>query len=345
MPNLLPLAAPVKQSPHEEIMSLNNRQYNEILRMYDHRLLQDRYELDLRKKEVFRRVPELQVLEQRLASDSVQWAKSALFGNAVPNSELQESNRAITEHKLRLLTGAGYPADYLSMVYQCPDCKDTGYIGTGKCHCFRQAVVDLLYSQSNVRNSILTQNFEHFSYQYYSDSKTDPQTRLTPLANIRNVTATVKKFIEQFDESYSNLLIYGNTGVGKTFLTNCIAKELIDSAHSVIYFTAYELFELLEQHKFNRDSEESPEKFEFILDCDLLIIDDLGTELTNSFISTQLYMCINERHLKQKSTIISTNLSFEQIKNTYSERIFSRITSDYILLKIIGEDIRLKKLF
>ena len=131
----------------------------------------------------------------------------------------------------------------------------------------------------------------------------------------------------------------------KTFLSNCIARELLDRSYTVIYLTSFQLFDILEKNKFNKDddSQEVQNQFNFILSCDLLIIDDLGTELTNSFINTQLYLCINERYLREKSTIISTNLSLDNINDKYSERIFSRIISNYTLLKIVGADIRLAK--
>ena len=130
--------------------------------------------------------------------------------------------------------------------------------------------------------------------------------------------------------------------MGKTFLSHCIARDLIDSSHSVIYFSAYDLFDLLAQNTFTR-SEDSAELNEHIFDCDLLIIDDLGTELTNSFVTSQLFLCINERLLREKSTLISTNLSLKQFKETYSERVFSRISSNYTMVKLIGNDIRIQK--
>ena len=127
---------------------------------------------------------------------------------------------------------------------------------------------------------------------------------------------------------------------GKTFLSHCIAQELLDTAHCVMYFSAFDLFDLLADSKFSREKNEGAE---FILDSDLLIIDDLGTELTNSFVSSQLFLCINERIMRRKSTIISTNLSLESLVEIYSERTFSRITSNYTMLKLTGDDIRIKK--
>ena len=151
-----------------------------------------------------------------------------------------------------------------------------------------------------------------------------------------------KDFVNSFGESSRNLFLYGDTGVGKTFLSNCIAKELINRSFSVLYLSAFELFDPLAKSKFDKD-EDAAEMNEHIFDCDLLIIDDLGTELPNSFTVSQLFLCINERLVRRKSTIISTNLSLESLVETYSERTFSRITSNYTILKLTGDDIRIKK--
>ena len=162
---------------------------------------------------------------------------------------------------------------------------------------------------------------------------------------MENVLRTCKDFVRCFDETPANLLLYGDTGVGKTFLSNCIAKELLDTAHTVIYLTAFGLVDIIEANTFGNDEDNTLEEnmFDYIFDCDLLIIDDLGTEMNNSFVTSQLFLCINERILHGKSTIISTNLSLEDLQERYSERIFSRIISDYQILPIIGEDIRVKK--
>ncbi len=331
-------------------MPIKNHQYNSILREYDARRLKTHRETTARREKLYTEIPRLKELDDAIAHGSVASAKLSLFGDPTALLALRGKNEALSAEKKALIAAHGYPEDYLDPHYICPDCHDTGFIGREKCHCFQQAIVDMLYSQSNVRQAIRRENFDAFSYTYYPDDYIDASVKMTPLENIRRVVACAKQFIADFDNVPGNLLIYGNTGVGKTFLTNCIARELILTGHTVIYLTAFELFDILERWKFSRpDGTEEDEygetanQFAHIRDCDLLIIDDLGTELNNTFISSQLYQCINERLLGSRATIISTNLSFEQLKNNYSERIFSRITGSYTFLKIVGEDIRIRK--
>ena len=150
------------------------------------------------------------------------------------------------------------------------------------------------------------------------------------------------EFVNQFDTTFANLYFFGDTGIGKTFLSNCIAKELLDLGHSVIYFTAFQLFDILSKGVFEKDAD-AIATHQNIFDCDLLIIDDLGTELSNSFTTSQLFLCLNERILRQKSTIISTNLNMNQVADIYSERVLSRISNSYTIIKLFGDDIRLKK--
>jgi DNA replication protein DnaC len=151
-----------------------------------------------------------------------------------------------------------------------------------------------------------------------------------------------QNFIADFDNKPKNLFFYGDTGVGKTFLSNCVAKELLEQGKSVIYFTAFQLFDILSKGVFERDAD-AIAAHQNIFDCDLLIIDDLGTEFANSFTTSQLFLCVNERILRNKSTIISTNLDMNQIVDIYSERTLSRIISNYSIIKLFGDDIRIKK--
>lgn len=326
-------------------MGLKNFQYNRITREYDARQIANRHAMEKKYETAYKAIPQLHDFDATIAEQSVKSAKLALGGDAKAVEELKEKIASLSQEKEALLVAHGFPKDYLTPDYQCPLCKDTGYIGREKCQCFKQAIVDLLYSQSNMKAAISQENFETFSYDYYDKSYKEETTGLSPYENIRRVVRECIDFIKNFNTSYDNILFYGNTGVGKTFLSNCIARELLNTSHTVIYLTSFQLFDILEKNKFRKgdDDFETMEQFNGILNCDLLIIDDLGTELNNSFISSQLYLCINERHLSRKSTVISTNLSLDELNRMYSERIFSRITSNYKLLKIVGDDIRLKK--
>jgi len=329
-------------------MGLKNFQYTRILQKYDEELFKNKHLLDERISKIYKEIPEYQKIEQKIVSLSISQAKASLYNEESDSKHFIEESQVLLNQKKQLLQQNGYPLDYLDSIYTCNDCKDTGYIENEKCHCFKQSIVNILYEQGNVGTILNKENFNHFKMEYYDNQAKDTTLGLTPYANMQRIVAECKRFVAEFDGRYSNILLYGNTGVGKTFLANCIAKELLDTSHTVVYLTAFELFDILEKNKFSKSYEEKNEmneKFQYILHSDLLIIDDLGTELVNSFSASQVYLCINERHLNQKSTIISTNLSLDDISSLYSERVFSRIISEYQLIKIVGDDIRLKKAF
>jgi DNA replication protein DnaC len=327
-------------------MALKNDQYNQILREYDSRKLQNKHALDKRREEAYELIPKLKEIEDKIISLCAGSGRLALFGDDNVLKDLREKTAALKALQTDLLLEHGLPEDFLELQYSCVKCKDTGYIGNDKCSCFKQAISDLLYSGSNIKSILVKENFSKFSFGYYSDDYTDESIGMSPLTNMQKVVANCKNFIRHFNKNHDNLLLLGNTGVGKTFLANCIAKELLDRGYTVIYLTAFRLFDILEKNKFAKDEErayDAANQFEYILDCDLLIIDDLGTELNNSFTNSQLYLIINERLLRQKSTVVSTNLSLTNINTNYGERIFSRIASKYSVHRIIGEDIRLHK--
>lgn len=323
-------------------MALNNSQYDMIMRTYEQKQINNRNILDKRTQKVYNIVPEIEKLNQEISYLSVKQARRLLDGDDNAIQELRDQIQMLSKRKRQLLQAEGFAPTYLDPVYDCPYCKDTGYIGNQKCHCFQKAIIDLLYTQSNLKNILQEENFDHFSFAYYSDNHMDPTTGRSSLAIMQNAYQTARDFVDTFSDEFRNLFLYGDTGIGKTFLSNCIAKELIDRSYSVIYFSANELFDVLAKSRFEKD-ETADQMNEHILDCDLLIIDDLGTEFANSFTVSQLFLCLNERLLRKKSTIISTNLSLESLVETYSERTFSRITSNYTMLKLTGDDIRIKK--
>ncbi len=312
------------------------------MRDYYRRQLHNKHLLDQHIEEAYTRIPRLQEIDHEIASLSIKKARSLLGAEACEPFDLEEAIQERGDERAHLLAAYGYPADYLELQYDCPHCHDTGYISGIKCSCFKKAAIDLLYTQSNIREVLKKENFDTFSFDFYSEDIINPATGLSALETARNAVEQAQDFIHHFEHTTDNLFLYGDTGVGKTFLSHCIARELINASYSVIYFSAYDLFDLMAQNTFSRN-EESAELNEHIFDCDLLIIDDLGTELTNSFVTSQLFLCINERMNRRKSTLISTNLSLERFAEIYSERVFSRISSNYSMIKLIGNDIRIQK--
>lgn len=316
-------------------MPLDNTQYDFILRTYEAKQNKTRHLMEERRSLIYEKVEGYRELDESVSSISVEQGKKLLSGDEAALTDLKLMLKNLMESKKNLLISAGYPSDYLEPVYACPDCMDTGYIDGRKCHCFRQAEITLLYEQSNLNKILAKENFSTLSYDYYKGED---------LTRFKNAVKTCKDFVEKFTFDYHNLFFYGTVGTGKSFLSGCIAKELIERGCSVIYFSASGLFEALSQISFDyRNKEELHNMHEDLYQCDLLIIDDLGTELTNNFVTSQLFSCLNERHMRTKATIISTNLSLEELRNRYSDRIFSRITSNYEICKLSGPDIRIYK--
>lgn len=323
-------------------MALDNPQYNILMRRYESKQLENQRIVMDRIQNVYRALPRLLEIDDEISSLSVKQAKRLIDGDETALDYLHSRLTALTKEKEQLLAAHGYPKDYFEPPYGCPDCRDTGYIDGRKCHCFEQAAIDLVYTQSNIRRILETENFMHFSFDYYSDDQINPATGLSSLATARQAVQSCRNFVRTFDTEFQNLFFYGDTGIGKTYLSNCVAKELLDSGHSVIYFTASSLFRIFEKNAFDRE-QDTGEDYRNIFACDLLIIDDLGTEFSNTFTVSQLFLCLNERILRQKSTMISTNLTLTQLKEIYSERTFSRIFSSYTMIKLFGNDIRILK--
>ncbi len=323
-------------------MSLSNAQYDTIMRIYDKKQLHNQHLYEQKKQAAFEKDPRLALIDEEIVRCSVTQARKRLEGNMIALSELKTQLRQLREERSRVLEQLHLPEDYFSPIYSCRHCQDTGFINGKYCHCFKQEIINVVYSQSNIRNILERENFSTFSYDYYDEDVINKTTGLSSLATIQKAVAECKHFISDFDNKPKNIFLYGDTGVGKTFLTNCVAKELLDKGYSVIYFTAFQLFDILSKGVFSKN-EDAIAANRNIFDCDLLIIDDLGTELANSFTTSQLFLCVNERILRQKSTIISTNLNMNQMVDLYSERTLSRISSNYSVIKLFGEDIRIKK--
>lgn len=323
-------------------MALTNVQYDEIMRTYDENQIRRAHLIRTRKEALYRKIPRIAEIDREIAHSSVTQARRMLDGDQNALSALSSHIAALTDEKKKLFLSHGISADYLDPPYQCPDCRDTGFIGTEQCHCFRQKAIELVYTQSDLSEILEKENFGTFSLEYYSDQDIDPHSGISALEYARRAESKCFQFARTFDQSCENLLLQGETGTGKTFLTHCVAKELLDSGHSVIYLTAHKLFDLLAKNAFRKDIQNLPE-YQNIFACDLLIIDDLGTESANSLTVSQFFVCLNERIRNRKSMLISTNLRLSDLAAIYSERISSRIVNGFTILKLYGEDIRIKK--
>ena len=329
-------------------MILNNIQYDNVMRLYSRKRSKNAELLEKRREEISKNVPEYDQIEREITSISVNAMRSVLrpaANNEVFCSPEDFSFRlnALNDLKIQYLTDHGYPEDYLNEIYDCPLCKDTGICEGKFCKCFKKAVTDIMIQKSGIESVLKKENFSTLTEEYYSPNFIDPSTGKTSLEMFRDALKKCRSFVSDFDKTFSNLFFYGNTGVGKTFLSNCIAWELLNRGYSVVYMSSSSYFEFMASHKFNRGEDDAFAAPDYINECDLLIIDDLGTELSNKFTASEFFACINNRLLKRKSTIISTNLTLDQISELYTERVFSRIMSDYTLLKLTGDDIRIKK--
>ena len=323
-------------------MPLQNSQYDTLMRRYEEIRETHRHELLSREAEIAEKIPGITALDDRAAAASIAAAKRRIISPDADLSSYEEEMHKISEERTRLLTGHGYPADYLEMQYDCPLCRDTGFIDGARCACFKKASIDLLYSEYSISHVLEKENFRNFSFDWYSDTIQNELTGRTERQTARDAVMRAKHFISNAGRPDNNLYIYGNTGVGKTFLTHCIAKEMLDRSYSSLYFSARDFFDLLADATFGRDGRNSTHS-QMILDCDFLTIDDLGTEVTNSFAVSQLFHVLNERIAKNRSTIISTNMTPEEFSAAYTQRIYSRLLSHYKFIKLVGTDIRIQK--
>ena len=316
-------------------MALSNSQYDAIMREYDRTRFLNRQLHMERRTHIYKHIPSYQEIEDSISSLCVAQGKKLMQGDDHALAEMKSRLHDLSAQKKQLLKENGFPPDFLDPIFTCPLCQDTGYRGSEKCSCLKQKIIDLLYQQSNLSGLLLSENFSTLSYDYYEGED---------LRRFKAAADAAQKFAQDFKMDYQNLFFYGTVGTGKSFLSNCIAKELLDKGHSVIYFSAGACFDLLAKSVFDHESKEELSGLkEDLSSCELLIIDDLGTELTNAFVASSLFALLSDRHLLKRSTIISTNLSLAELRDRYSDRIFSRISSQFQIYKLTGQDIRMYK--
>ncbi len=335
---------------------MDNSLLKQVLREYDEKRTKAIIAADKRKKELLAINPTLADIDNQICCIALQNAKSILLSDSKEKnrliSDLKKKLNSLIKEKNDFIKNLSKENSYLNPHFECKLCKDTGYIQkdgiSTMCTCLKQRLFDIAYNKSNMGN-LERENFSSFDLRIFSDKpdKEKYKSDISPRENIQIIRQKAKNFIENFDNpDEKNLIFTGNTGVGKTFLTNCIANEILKLGKTVLYQTAPVMFDEINEAKFTRENS-TIDLYEDILNVDLLIIDDLGTEKITDSKITELFTIINTRLLNQNhkitKTIISTNLNVDELFKTYTTRIGSRLAGNYRFLRFFGDDLRFKK--
>ena len=293
----------------------------------------------LRQEKIYSRIPEIERIDTRLRTQMTELVGLTLRGGAELNTAiktLEDESLALQAKKAELLVERGYEMDYLDDIFSCPACRDTGYVGGKMCSCLKA-----MYNAEVTRElGTLLKNsdecFEKFDLSLYGDSR----------ESMEIVYNTCREYANSFSDRSMNLMFQGGTGLGKTFLSACIARVVAGNGHSVCYDTASSALEAFETKKFSRDAqtaENAAVKVDRMLDCELMILDDLGTEMPTPMSVSALYTLINTRLVNGRKTVISTNLTDAELSKRYNPQICSRLEGEFTKLPFFGSDIRLTK--
>lgn len=312
-------------------------------KLYDMRIKSSE-ELARKKKLFFTRFPEASEIEKKLALTAIASAKAVLEGSDAKKEleSLRERSVLLRNRLSEILKRVNLPENYLEIQHNCEKCQDEGFVDGVMCGCMRNMMKKESYRKLNSISPLELSSFDTFSIDYYPENS-EPGYQ-SPKERMKIIFDFCRKYSDNFSKKSPNLIMMGNTGLGKTHLSLAIASEAINKGYGVIYVSAPNMVTKLEKEKFQnygRDSEDSEKHF---IDCDLLIIDDLGTEYSNAFSNSAIYNIVNSRIMMMKPTIISTNLNMKELEKNYSPRMVSRIIGNNIRLEFLGFDIRQKRL-
>ena len=320
-------------------MGFNRQNYIRIKEEYNGKYLRAQENARMRRAEVQLAIPEIARVDREMSLVGFEIMEAAMRNDAQMLDAAKAKNLALSEKKRDLLEAAGYPRDYTEIKYECEACGDTGAIDNRMCSCMRRKLVEAGIESSGMGDLIRNQSFENFSLEYYKQSP-DVFKRMSMIYNL------LRKYAEDFDAKASgNIAMFGGTGLGKTHLSSAVARSVIERGYDVYYVGAQGMISDFEYNRFGNGSvANSDGDLEKYTECDLLIIDDLGTEVSNQFTTSCLYNVINTRLNKKKQTIISTNLSQDEFRKRYWDRITSRVFGEYMILPFVGTDIRSQKI-
>ena len=323
-------------------MSYDGKIMRRALARFDEDKQRRAQQMEERRQLLYARIPRLAEIERELGGTMSQIIASALRRGADPMPAIRvirDKNLDLQQERRDVLLAYGYPEDYLDEEPHCPLCRDSGYRGSAVCSCLQQYYAREQIAELSQLLNMGSETFETFNLDWYSKDR-NGRPRSPYEAAERNYD-TCRDYANQFSPRSGNLLLFGDPGLGKTFLSACIARVVSESGHSVVYDTASHIFGQFEATKFRRDEDDgSDADVERYLDCDLLIMDDLGTEMTTAFVQSAFYQIVNTRLIRGKKTIINTNLRLKEIGQRYGAAVQSRIEGEYEQLPFIGEDIR-----
>ena len=318
-------------------MALSNGQVQEIQRILSERQLEAHRRYLEKREEIFRKLPELEELEEKVRAFSLSVAGEMQQGNREGLLRLKEEIGKLHKEKKALLEGAGYKIqDLEEEEHFCPLCQDTGYVDGKKCQCFLKLQGELLYRQSRMGAVLERENFSKFQLERFDNIEKLGQCGNKTLREyMKEIRDYLTNYCEEYPKNNRSILFTGSTGTGKTYFLHSIAKALLDRGVSVLYFTATGLFEYFSNRMREEDTED------YIEEVDVILIDDLGTEFSNSFTTSRFFALLNQRILDRKTMLISTNLNFKELREMYSDRVVSRFMSDYEIIPLYGKDQRL----
>lgn len=299
--------------------------------------------LAARREEVYRTMPRIREIDDAIFGGGMRMLSAVWDGKGSPEEVAAAFGRAVEKYaaeKKRLLIEAGFAPDYLDVPFTCAYCKDTGMRDGKLCGCYLSLLSEALYAESGMGQLLKKQTFDAFDLQVYSDV-CPKDGKASPRQNMVSILNTCRAFVRDFSKHADSLFFYGAPGLGKTFLSSAIANALLKEGVSVLYQSAGQIVDLLSEIRFGKGENEAKGLLkEQLLKTDLLIIDDLGTEVINSMTDADIFSVVNSRIMAEKSTIISTNLSLRDIERIYSSRMTSRIMGHFKTLYFYGTDIR-----
>ncbi len=320
-------------------MGFNRENYAKIKQEYAGKYLRAQEEAQLRRAEVHACIPDIRDIDKELSLTGLEIFKATMMNDKAVLDAINQKNRDLLERRARFLEERGFAPNYTEIKYECSECGDTGVVGNRMCRCMKKKLIEAGFESSGMRDLIRRQSFDNFDLGYYRQNE-------ATYVRMSAIYTTLKKYADGFDPEMSgSIAMFGGTGLGKTHLSSAVAGVVIENGNDVYYTSAMNMFSDFEQKRFGASAGfDTTGDVSQYFTCDLLIIDDIGTEVANQFTVSCLYNVINTRLNRRKPTVLSTNLTQDEFRKRYWDRISSRVFGEFLVLPFLGDDIRRQKI-